>query len=295
MATKSTKEIEALKANKDAATLIALSQDRGKDQSIRMEALAAIDEIVAPASFVILAFERGYGKDTLYKDMAENLGGVGYVRIINHLASLLADPATEIKGEAAKTLGHVCSKRVVDPLVHALETDNDLAVQFSAILALNNLFYKCRDVCNPTAERKLIDLLDNKFQDDVEAEIADTLGALRTENAIPALIKTLDHINWRDRHDIDWVLDGRKSALVMIGAAAVEPLIQALENDPDMSIKIGAVWVLGEIRDKRALTPLKATLAKITVAEADDFLLKEYVNRALHKIEQRQSPAPRNN
>jgi HEAT repeat protein len=287
MAKKSTKEIEALKANKDAAPLIALSQDRGKDQSIRMQALAAIDEIVAPASFVILAFERGYGKDTFYKDVAENLAGVGYVRIINHLSTLLSDPDSDIRRKTAETLGHVCSKSVVNPLVDALETDKDSTVQFDAIIALNNLFYKCRDVCNPTAERRLIDFLDNKFQDDVEAEIADTLGALRTENAIPALIKALDHIDWTNRQDIDWVLDGRKSALVMIGAPAVEPLIQALENDPDMSIKMGAVWVLGEIRDERALKPLKTTLTKITVAEADDFLLKWYVERALGKIEPR--------
>jgi len=287
MATKSMKEIETLKADKDAATLIALSQDRGKDQSIRMEALAAIDEMLAPASFVIHAFERGGGGDTFYEDTAENLAGVGYKRIIKHLVTLLSDPDSNIRRRAAEALGHVCSKRAVDPLVHALETDNDLTVQFVAILALNNLFYKCRDVCNPTAEQKLIDFLDNKFQDDVEAEIADTLGALRTENAIPALIKTLDHINWRQRHDIDWILDGRKSALVMIGAPAVEPLILAVGTEPNKNIKIGATWVLGEIRDMRAETPLRNVLANVTVTNEDDWLLKWYIQRALVKIEQR--------
>lgn len=280
-------DIETLKAEKNAARLIAISQDNSQNLEVRMDALTAIDEIVAPASFVIHAFERGYGRDTLYKDIAENLAGVGYVRIINHLVSLLNDPDTDIRRGAAEALGHVCSKMVVDPLIHALENDN-ITVQFVAILALNNLFYKCRDVCNPTAEQKLIDLLDNKFDDDVEAEIADTLGALRTENAIPALIKALDHINWGYRHDIDWILDGRKSALVMIGAPAVKPLIQALENDPNMRTKMGAAWVLGEIRDERAEVPLRNVLANIAVVNEKDWLLKWYVQRALVKIEQRQ-------
>jgi len=277
-------DIETLKRQKDAGRLIALSRDRGQDQRVRVEALTAIDEILTPASFVIHASEKEEKGNEFYRDIADNLAGVGYVRIINHLVSLLTDTNIKIRRVASQTLGHICSKMVVDPLVHSLETDDELIVQFAAIRALNDLVYKCRDVCNARAEQKLIQSLETKTQYDVRQEIADTLGALRSENAVPALINALSDIDWGNRHDVDWVLDGRKSALVMIGEPAVEPLILALKDEPDMHIKMGATWVLGEIRDTRAIKPLEDILANIRQVDKDSSILKWYIKKALGRI-----------
>jgi HEAT repeat protein len=285
--------IEALKAEKNAEALIAISQDKSQNLNARKDALAAIDSILSPASYVIYALERLEKKgerNERYQDIADRLGGVGYVRIINHLKLLLADTDVEIRNVAAQSLGHVCSKKVVNPLIDSLETDDGLLVRFAAILALNDLFHKCRDICDEATEQRLIYYLEKKKttdEDDVRQEIADALGALRSEAAIPVLIKTLDEVDWRNNHDVDWVLDGRKSALAMIGSPAVEPLVKVLKNEPNMKTKMGVAWVLGEIRDERAATPLQEALAHITGTTRDNSLLKWYIKRALGKIEPR--------
>src|SRR5665647_281388 len=130
------KDIGTLKAEKDAAGLIALSKDRKQSQKARTEAIAAIGEIIAPASYVIHISEKG---DEFYQGITDNLAGEGYVHIINHLALLLReDLHSEVRREAAQVLGHVCSKKVVDPLVDSVEMDEEFIVQYSSVSALSN-------------------------------------------------------------------------------------------------------------------------------------------------------------
>jgi len=69
---------------------------------------------------------------------------------------------------------------------------------------------------------------------------------------VSRLISELKGKNARVRHRA-------AEELVKIGAPAVEPLIAALK-DPDSPVRVGAVGVLGNIKDPRAVEPLMAAL-----------------------------------
>jgi HEAT repeat protein len=84
---------------------------------------------------------------------------------------------------------------------------------------------------------------------DVRMAAAKELGETKDLRAIQPLIAALGA-------DVGAVAE---KALVNIGAAAVEPLIAALEN-PDVRVREGAVRALGEIKDPRAVRPLIAAL-----------------------------------
>ncbi len=73
-----------------------------------------------------------------------------------------------------------------------------------------------------------------------------------SQERVRELIRDLSHRN----EDIRWAA---ASALARIGAAAVEPLIAALD-DKDSVVRLRAAWALGRIGDERAVGKLVSTL-----------------------------------
>jgi HEAT repeat protein len=269
-----------MKAEKDVLGLINLSNDVNQDQKKRERAIESIGEIVAPASFIIQEVEQG--KES-YQNIVDALWEVRYDEVIDHLASLLSnDRDYVIRMEAAQALGKICSKRVVTPLVDALDSI-DGGIRLSAAISLKDLFYKCRKVSNKNAEGRLITLLEEERDDSIRKAAAGALGYLRSERVIPPLIQVLgDHdLNW-DRYDQIWIYDDRRSALVMIGDPAVKPLIQTMKSeDEDINVRRGATWVLGEIRNPTAIESLDE-IAK----SSKDSRLRLYAENAIRTIKQ---------
>jgi len=94
---------------------------------------------------------------------------------------------------------------------------------------------------------------------------------------------------WGDAYDQTppayWVAS---EALEKIGEPAVLPLIAALRN-PDLQIRGLAADILGRIRDKRAVSPLKKLLADTdatlqTTIEWWPIPLKDVIDQALAKL-----------
>jgi HEAT repeat protein len=105
----------------------------------------------------------------------------------------------------------------------------------------------------------LIRALTYKKDPSVRAAAAAALGEIGQPSAIEPLITAL-----LDVAGEAVVHNAAHSALVKIGAPAVEPLIGTMRrksDDPDNFVSVGmAVWVLGDIADKRAVEPLIAAL-----------------------------------
>ena len=99
------------------------------------------------------------------------------------------------------------------------------------------------------------------------------------EGLIKALKKQCEYTLWRAEHDdVGEVGETRAAqALRKIGEAAVEPLIQVL-NDKNFHVQLEAIWALGEIGDTRAVDPL------IQVLKDEYSGVRETAAEALGKI-----------
>jgi HEAT repeat protein len=117
------------------------------------------------------------------------------------------------------------------------------------------------------------------------AQAASHLGKMgaRAIPAIPFLVKLLGDEQkvelYPGAHTTSPGQEARK-ALVKIGKPAVEHLLLALQ-DKDWLIRSGAAWVLGEIKDKRALEPLD----KLMRTDKNIVVVPYYAAEALGKID----------
>jgi HEAT repeat protein len=177
------------------------------------------------------------------------LGSIGDKRAFEPLLSVLENMDESIRGPVASALGELGDKRAVTPLIAALE-DDDLSVRSEAARALGNIgdvraieplvgvlsdkrgevrvrgVHALASIGKP-ALGKLIEALGNEYKD-VRLETVRLLGYLREKAAIPHLIEALKNKNG----DLYWRVSVIY-ALGEIGEPAVEPLIEALEDEDD--------------------------------------------------------------
>lgn len=106
---------------------------------------------------------------------------------------------------------------------------------------------------------------------DKKAQAIAALGALGEESApaVPFLIGMADCCSTEGKEI--------KQALVKIGGGAVEPLLPAL-RDQDRQVRTAAVWVLGELKDPRAVAALADLLRD------DERMVREEAAKALGVI-----------
>lgn len=89
----------------------------------------------------------------------------------------------------------------------------------------------------------------------VRDNAAFSLGELGMEEAVPYLVKLLQH------EEDEWVRKGAVKALGMIGSReAVEYLVILLERDSAFIVRRAAVRSLGQIGDRRAIESLRRSL-----------------------------------
>jgi len=86
------------------------------------------------------------------------------------------------------------------------------------------------------------------------------------------LVRTLSSDNFFDRQKAAW-------KLIEMGDGAVEPLIEALENEENSQVRFKSAWALGEIHDPRALDALIRALL-----EDEDESVREWSAAALESI-----------
>jgi HEAT repeat protein len=156
-------------------------------------------------------------------------------RALPHLLEAARDPVEEVSGAAREAILARRSSSVAEVLAGALATPSHRRAASQLLVAMPN-----------EAITALLQVLPDADQD-----LRRTIGEILSE--VEAEVRLAPRLE--DRR-----LDRRKEAVealsVVDGARAVPPLIQRLD-DPDPSIRLRVAQILGEIRDPRALDPLK--------------------------------------
>ncbi len=197
----------------------------------------------------------------------QKLTQIGGESVVAPLLSVLEDES--IGRYAAEGLGAVRDPRAVGPLVASLENEKIRRSSMAALVQIGD----------PAVE-PLIAAMENP-NPKVRAEVAWGLGMLRDPRAVEALLKASEDDNLEVRRNaltaLGLIRDGRavgtliaaledeasaedaKEALVPIGEPAVAPLLMALKDATGRKRR-DILWVLGMIRDKRAMEPLIGAL-----------------------------------
>jgi len=216
----------------------------------------------------LIAMSRDH-QDWVRFTSARAVAALGHRRGVELLIALLESNHWETRGWAASALGNVGDARAVEPLIAALDDTAEFSdVAEKAARALGELG-------DPRAVEPLIDVLESdRWQIYVDAAWA--LGAIGDARAVKPLIERLanpfPHIGGSDDAPgfgggavgggmiaPDRTVPTLVEALVKIGEPAVDPLIDALE-DEDYRAPGSAARALGMIGDRRAVGPLIAAL-----------------------------------
>ena len=183
-------------------------------------------------------------------------GRVAEVFAINRDRSAVPALLEALKGEfftvrsrAALALGKIGDARAIQPVLQLLQDPED-EVRIAACLGLG--FFK---------EPSTFDDITNVLLDDPKIEVrqaaAKALGNTGHPAALPYLLEALhDSYWWYER---EYAASDLLAAIEKIGTAAVDPLIEALQ-DKEGTVRKFAATLLGRLGDPRSIEPLGMAL-----------------------------------
>ena len=154
-----------------------------------------------------------------------------------------------VRSRAALALGKIGDTRAIQPLLQLLKDPED-EVRIAACVGLG--FFK-----DPSTFEDITNVLLDDPKIDVRQAAAKALGNTGHPAAIPYLMEALhDSYWWFER---EYAASDLLSAIEKMGAAAVEPLIEALK-DKEGTVRKFAANLLGRSGDPRAIEPLGMAL-----------------------------------
>lgn len=154
-----------------------------------------------------------------------------------------------VRARAAIALGRIGEKQAIPALMNTLK-DPERDVRIAACLGLG--FFK-----DPSTFDEIANLLLDDPEIEVRQAAAKVLGESRHPAALSFLMEALrDSYWWYERETAAGDL---LTAIENMGAAAVEPLIEALK-DKEGAVRKYAAILLGRIGDPRAIEPLGMAL-----------------------------------
>ena len=154
-----------------------------------------------------------------------------------------------VRARSALALGKIGDRKAIQPLVHALKDPED-DVRIAACLALG--VFK-----DPATFDELTNILLDDAKIEVRQAAAKALGHTQHPAALPYLMEALrDSLWWFEREVQAGDLFG---AIEKMGTAAVEPLLEALQ-DKEGTVRRYSAGLLGRIGDPRAIEPLGMAL-----------------------------------
>ncbi len=172
----------------------------------------------------------------------EVMGRLKDSRALKPLVLALMDKDWIVRRTAADSLGDMNSSLAVEPLMSSLLEDENSIVRIAAVYALG----KIRDF---RAVSALITALNKDSYSGVREAAATMLGEWKHPETIRWLIYALrDEQHWEVR-------DRVALALVKIGTPALESLLDALHHY-DLQVQKNAIYILGKLKDFRAVKPL---------------------------------------
>ncbi len=170
-------------------------------------------------------------------------------RAVPALLEALQGEYFTVRSRAALALGKIGDERATQPLLQAMKDQED-EVRSAACLALGS--FK-----DPTTFDEITNVLLDDPKIEVRRAAAQGLGNTGHPAAIPYLMEALhDSYWWYER---EYAASDLLAAIEKMGAAAVEPLIEALQ-DKEGTVRKFAAILLGRLCDPRAIEPLGLAL-----------------------------------
>jgi HEAT repeat protein len=154
-----------------------------------------------------------------------------------------------VRSRAALALGKIGETKAIQPLVSLLKDPED-EVRIATCLALG-IFR------NPSTFDDITNVLLDDPKIEVRQAAARALGNTQHPAALPYLMEALhDSFWWYER---EYGVGDLLLAIEKMGSAAVEPLIEALQ-DKEGTVRKFAALLLGKLGDPRAIEPLGMSL-----------------------------------
>ncbi|MBI4761440.1 MAG: HEAT repeat domain-containing protein [Chloroflexota bacterium] len=154
-----------------------------------------------------------------------------------------------VRARAAIALGRIGEKQAIPALLNTLK-DPESDVRIAACLGLG--FFK-----DPSTFDDIANLLLDDPKIEVRQAAAKALGESHHPAALPFLMEALRDPYWWYEREV--AAGDLLNAIEQMGAAAVEPLIEALK-DREGAVRKYAAILLGRIGDRRAIEPLGMAL-----------------------------------
>ncbi len=263
---------EALARRKDGESVVPLiAALKAQDMHTRRWAAFALGKIDDDSAADALVEALGDQQTAVRASAAEALGKLGYQKAADKLLELLNDQDLLERKAAVRSLGQIKEHRAIGQLTEMVKKDEDM--KLTAIVALGR-------IGDPGA----VEIISETLTDSRLREYSiEALGNIGDRKAIEALVTVI-------KPEYDWYPGRHWSSataiLIAKGEKAVETLTKALEDNPKDNIKIAAIQILSEIRDKRAVEPIAAALKD----KSDD--VREYAAKGLGIMRYKQAVQP---
>lgn len=232
------------------------------------------------------------------KNAAFALGYIGDTQAVEPLLGTLRDCFADVRLEAAKALQKLGWKPEGDELgavYWVAKQDWDECIKMG-VVAVEPLITALRNSAKEERKRAIYALGEIRDTRAVEPLCAVLKELTPDVDLREAAGRALDKLGWKPSADeigaAYWITRKDWQQCVTIGAAAVEPLCAALtytdyygfrvdgldfDKEIGYTVRSGAAWALGEIRDGRAVAPLNARLTDVeeeVCTAAEDALKK---------------------
>ena len=244
---------ETLAAYGSSATswLTSIFQTKEKDPVFRKmiaEITAEIKDTTSASSLIsVLADETE--DEYIRAEAAFTLGDIGGEGVYESLSSALSNPSETIRSSAAFALGFLGDKRATDPLINLL-SDSSSLVRMRSIMALGRLG-------DSRAVEPLIALLSSP-DEDIKIKAVLALGDLGDQRAVPYLSNLLT-----TEEMFSSIRIFSTESLGKIGGEKAILLLLSLLEDKDELVILEAAKALGEMKELRAIQPLKTAITRV--------------------------------
>jgi HEAT repeat protein len=212
---------------------------------------------------------------SLREEAVKALGQIGDQKVVKPLISVLQNEKNyTLRGQTIRALGSTRDKRAVEPLLEILQREiqkprseantaiiTELAGALGkikderAITCLVSLYNEYTDYINKKIKIALLTINTKRSKFYSSILNSDKVELLKIDHALDLAVESLYHENDWVRRQTIWAL------MTLKDYRAVEEIIKTL-NDRSLNVLCYAIYALGEIGDKRAVTPLIDVLLK---------------------------------
>ena len=270
--------------SKDAINgLFSILQKFDCDIDIRLCAEDALVEIGSETVVIELIrilnnFNSNKSDQVVSRVAADALARIGSETAIQGLLKVLEHPNLDIRMSVVDSLWNMKTETVIPFLLKALEDTNE-DVRWNAEQMLENMEQAEREKFASTkaVSERLMWLLKYHPKSGIRVTAAASLGAIKSEVAIPKLLKALNDPNQDVRRSVSFALGTIQSEV------AIPELLKAL-NDPSHDIRRSVILALCRIGSPKTLSVLLKTLKSLKSSDESDKYVRSQVILALGNI-----------